>query len=72
MKIRTLEHANNIVDNNPNLKWDGWSIIAQENGDGYSSINGVYTENGWKIQKSFDCINGVWDIPDRYIAHVQV
>jgi hypothetical protein len=72
MKIKTLDNANYIVDNSPNLKWDGWSIVAQEDGDGYSSINGTYTKNGWKLEKRFECINGVWDIPDRYITHVQV
>jgi len=72
MKIKNLENINYIVDNNPNLKWDGWTVVIQEDEDGYSSINGVYTLNGWKVQKRFDCINGEWDIPDRYITHVQV
>jgi hypothetical protein len=72
MKIKSIEQIDNIVKTHSNFKWDGWTVVVEEDGDGYSSVNGVYTENGWKIQKRFECIKGVWDIPDRYITHVQV
>jgi hypothetical protein len=73
MKIDSLQKMELIVKNNPHLKWDGWTVIVQIDQDGYYSKEGSFNKGTWITEKRFDANNsGVWDIPDRFLTHVQV
>jgi hypothetical protein len=73
MKIDSLEKMELIVKSNPHLKWDGWTVIVQIDQDGYYSKEGSFNKGTWITEKRFDVNNnGVWEIPDRFLAHVQV
>ena len=73
MKISSLEKMELIVKNNPHLKWDGWTVVAQLNEDGYYSQDGAFNKGTWITEKKFKLNDsGVWDIPDRFLTHVQV
>ena len=73
MIINGFDKMESIVKSNPNLKWDNWTVIVTDNDDGYYTKDGVFLDGKWKKQYRFNMVDyGVWNIPDRYIAHVQV
>jgi hypothetical protein len=73
MKINSREDMDSIVKNNPNVEWDNWTIVVLTDDDGYYTKNGVFKNGKWKTQYRFDMVDyGVWEIPDRFLAHVQV
>ena len=73
MKIDSLEKMEFIVKSNPHLKWDGWTVVIQIDQDGYYSKEGSFNKGTWITEKRFDVNNsGVWEIPDRFLAHVQI
>jgi len=73
MIINSFDKMESIVKCNSNLKWDNWTVIAIDNSDGYYTKDGAFIDGEWKKQYRFDMVDyGVWNIPDRYLTHVQV
>lgn len=73
MIVNSKEEMNTIVDNSPNFEWDNWTVVIYIEDDGYYTKNGVFKDGIWKTQYRFDMVDyGVWQIPDRFLAHVQV
>jgi hypothetical protein len=73
MKINSLEEMESIVKNNSHLRWDGMTIVLLVEEDGYYTKNGVFDDGEWKTEYRFDMVDyHVWNIPDRYLSHVQV
>jgi hypothetical protein len=71
MMITSLEKMEKIVKSNPNMKWDGWTVIVQINKDGFYSKEGSFNKGVWITEKRFDINDtGGWDIPDRYLLNV--
>jgi hypothetical protein len=64
---------NSIIKNNSNFEWDNWTVVVLTDDDGYYTKNGVFKNGQWKTQYRYDMVEyGVWEIPDRFLAHVQV
>lgn len=59
MVIKNLDDAEVIVDNNPNLSWDGWTIIHKVQDDSAE----------YDIRGSYDREVGKWfrRIPYQYV-----
>ena len=48
-------------------------VVALVEEDGYYTKNGVFDDGEWKTEHRFDMVDyHVWNIPDRYLTHVQV
>ena len=73
MKITNIKDMEAIVDSNPDMEWDSWTVVIYTNDDGYYTKNGVYRNEKWQTKYTFEMVDyGVWNIPDRFITHVQV
>lgn len=73
MKITNIKDMEAIVDSNPDMEWDSWTVVIYTNDDGYYNKNGVYRNEKWQTKYTFEMVDyGVWNIPDRFITHVQV
>jgi hypothetical protein len=73
MRISNKEEMNSIIKNNSNFEWDNWTVVVLTDDDGYYTKNGVFKNGQWKTQYRYDMVEyGVWEIPDRFLAHVQV
>jgi hypothetical protein len=73
MRINNKEEMNSIIKNNSNFEWDNWTVVVLTDDDGYYTKNGVFKNGQWKTQYRYDMVEyGVWEIPDRFLAHVQV
>lgn len=73
MKINNIKDMEAIVDSNPDMEWDSWTVVIYTNDDGYYNKDGVYRNEKWQTKYTFEMVDyGVWNIPDRFITHVQV
>lgn len=73
MKINSKEQMDKIIKANPNFEWDNWTVVIYTENDGYYNKNGIFKDGKWKTQYRYDMVDyGVWQIPDRFLAHVQV
>jgi hypothetical protein len=73
MRISNKEEMNSIIKNHSNFEWDNWTVVVLTDDDGYYTKNGVFKSGQWKTQYRYDMVEyGVWEIPDRFLAHVQV
>jgi hypothetical protein len=64
---------NSIIKNHSNFEWDNWTVVVLTDDDGYYTKDGVFKNGQWKTQYRYDMVEyGVWEIPDRFLAHVQV
>lgn len=73
MKINNIEEMEKIVNLNPDMEWDNWTVIVYTDDDGYFTKNGVFRNGRWMTKYSFNMVEyGVWIIPDRFVTHVQV
>ena len=73
MRISSLEEMELIVKNNSHLRWDNLTVVALVEEDGYYTKNGVFDNGEWKTEHRFEMVDyNVWNIPDRYLTHVQV
>lgn len=62
-----------IIKDNSNFEWDNWTVVVLTDDDGYYTKNGIFKDGQWKTQYRYDMVDyGVWEIPDRFLAHVQV
>ena len=71
MIIKTIDQADEIVNNNLNLSWDGWDIIymVQDDYAEYLSI-GIFDKKDGKWYKRivFSYGESGWEIPDSVIS----
>ena len=73
MRISNKEEMNSIIKNNSNFEWDNWTVVVLTDDDGYYTKDGVFKNGQWKTQYRYYMVEyGVWEIPDRFLAHVQV
>jgi hypothetical protein len=73
MRISNKEEMNSIIKNHSNFEWDNWTVVVLTDDDGYYTKDGVFKNGQWKTQYRYDMVEyGVWEIPDRFLAHVQV
>jgi hypothetical protein len=73
MKINGFDEMNSIVSLNNNVEWDNWTVIVLTDDDGYYTKNGIFKDGVWKTQYRYEMVDyGVWEIPDRFLTHVQV
>jgi hypothetical protein len=73
MKINGFDEMNSIVSLNNNVEWDNWTVVVLTDDDGYYTKNGIFKDGVWKTQYRYEMVDyGVWEIPDRFLAHVQV
>jgi len=73
MIINSIEQMEEIIKSNPNMEWDNWTVVVYTNDDGYYTKNGVYKDGKWRTKYQFNMVEyNVWNIPDRFITHVQV
>ena len=70
MKITSLNDAETIVNNNPDLSWDGWNIVYIQQDDYAEFLHiGFFDKSSQKWYKKFvfECLEDGWDIPDSVI-----
>jgi hypothetical protein len=73
MRISNKEEMNSIIKNHSNFEWDNWTVVVLTDDDGYYTKDGVFKNGQWKTQYRYDMVEyGVWEIPDRFLTHVQV
>jgi hypothetical protein len=73
MRISNKEEMNSIIKNHSNFEWDNWTVVVLTDDDGYYTKDGVFKNGKWKTQYRYDMVEyGVWEIPDRFLTHVQV
>lgn len=73
MRISNKEKMDSIIKDNSNFEWDNWTVLVLTDDDGYYNKNGVLKNGQWKTQYRYDMVEyGVWEIPDRFLTHVQV
>ena len=73
MKINGFDEMNSIVSLNNNVEWDNWTVVVLTDDDGYYTKNGIFKDGVWKTQYRYEMVYyGVWEIPDRFLTHVQV
>lgn len=73
MRISNKEEMNSIIKNYSNFEWDNWTVVVLTDDDGYYTKDGVFKNGQWKTQYRYDMVEyGVWEIPDRFLTHVQV
>jgi hypothetical protein len=73
MKINGFDEMNSIVSLNNNVEWDNWTVVVLTDDDGYYTKNGIFKDGVWKTQYRYEMVDyGVWEIPDRFLTHVQV
>jgi len=71
MKITSLDDAERIVENNPQLSWDGWNIVYLVQDDYAEFLHiGLFDKSSQKWYKKFvfECSQDGWDILDSVIS----
>lgn len=71
MKITSLDDAEKIVENNPQLSWDGWNIVYLVQDDYAEFLHiGLFDKSSQKWYKKFvfECSQDGWDILDSVIS----
>jgi hypothetical protein len=67
MIVKKLETMETIVNNNSNLRWDGWDVIDLKKSDiARTSPNGIRINNEWYLHKIYTVTSSGWDIPNKY------
>jgi hypothetical protein len=68
MVIKSLEKMEEVVKNNDNLSWDGWTVIENKtNENGVMSKDGAYVDGKWIIQKRYEATSSGWEIPNKFV-----
>lgn len=69
MLINSLEKMEDIVKNNDNLSWDGWTVLEnQTTKDGFMSKDGALVNGNWIVQKRYNVTTTGWEIPNRLVG----
>ena len=69
MLITSLEKMEEIVKNNNNLSWDGWTVIENKtNENGAMSKDGAYVDGKWIVQKRYEANATGWEIPHKLVG----
>jgi hypothetical protein len=69
MLITSLEKMEEIVKNNNNLSWDGWTVIENKtNENGAMSKDGAYVDGKWIVQKRYEATATGWEIPHKLVG----
>jgi hypothetical protein len=64
MIIDNLETMENIVENSPELHWEGWDVVKYtETYKGMFSANGAYKDGKWYKKRVFPITENGWEIP---------
>lgn len=59
----------NIVSNNKDLSWDGWTVVSLTPTDsGTMSKDGIRIKGKWFLQKRFELTAIGWEIPNKLIG----
>ena len=68
MIINNIEKAEELVKNNETLSWNGWDIeYMEQDNNGFMKTNGIFKNDKWHVKEVYQCVNGVWDIPNKLI-----
>lgn len=68
MIINNIETMEEIVSNNKNLYWDGWTVVSKYKSDkAKTSKFGEYINGKWYITKRFSPDRQGWNIPEAII-----
>lgn len=66
MIIKSLEQMEDIVKNNDNLSWDGWTVLENKtNENGMMSKDGAFVDGKWIVQKRYEATASGWEIPNK-------
>ena len=67
MLIKTIEEAEEIVNNSNDLRWVGWNIVSwKKDSNGFSNKNGKFLNNQWGIQSVYNITEKGWHLPNKY------
>lgn len=68
MIIKSLEQMEDVVKNNDNLSWDGWTVIeSKTNENGMMSKDGALVDGKWIVQKRYEANANGWEIPNKFM-----
>jgi hypothetical protein len=69
MLINSLEKMEDVVKNNDNLSWDGWTVIENRTREnGAMSKDGAYVDGKWIVQKRYEITADGWEIPNKLVG----
>ena len=69
MQITSLEMMEDIVKNNDNLSWDGWTVLENKtNENGMLSKDGAFVNGMWIVQKRYEATANGWEIPNKLVG----
>lgn len=67
MLITSYDYAHKIVEQNSNLKWDGWDIVEYKKSDAAEfNNNGKIVDGQWYATKTFTLTEAGWEVPNKY------
>lgn len=67
MLIKTIEEAEQIVEQSNDLRWVGWDIVSwHENSKGMFNKNGRFLNNTWGVQSIYPITEKGWHLPNKY------
>jgi hypothetical protein len=68
MIINSLDTMEDIVKNNDNLSWDGWTVLENKtNENGMMSKDGAFVDGKWIVQKRYEATANGWEIPNKFV-----
>ena len=68
MIINSLDTMEDIVKNNDNLSWDGWTVLERKTSeDGMMSKDGAFVDGKWIVQKRYEATANGWEIPNKFV-----
>lgn len=68
MIIKSLEQMEEVVKNNDNLSWDGWTVLENKtNENGMMSKDGAFVDGRWIVQKRYEPSAKGWEIPNKFM-----
>jgi hypothetical protein len=68
MIINSLQKMEEIVKNNDNLSWDGWTVLeTKTNEDGRMSKDGAFVKGRWIVRKRYEANASGWEIPNKFV-----
>lgn len=68
MIITSLEKMEEIVKQNRELSWDGWTVVqSYPNKLAWRYPNGARIRGRWFAQKRFEPNENGWNIPKKYV-----